>query len=184
MSSSHPWPHSSGSSKSSTPRIVLSPLNPASTPPIAMSQDPNTLSLRPLHSTPNLVQLSDPIDHPSQFVKVTSPDGTSSSMPSSLSNPFDDNMKSTFRDLSKSPQPRMAYDQGKLLVEDSDHSSIISWWGDSEKHVPRPWHNSPKRKKTVPLEQTEALQTTRRVSNHIIPDIGLFCVVVQLNYYY
>lgn len=61
------------------------------------------------------------------------------------------------------------------MPEDSDWAS---WWGDSEKHAARPWYNPPKKKKTVPSEQTEALQSTRKVSN------SLSCVqIVNLNYY-
>ena len=163
--------HSSvSSSTTSTPRIVLSPLNPASTPPTAPAaslEELNTISLWPhhRHSTPNLVQLTDP-GH--QFVNVISPDGTSSSLPSSPTNAFDDGMKSTFRDLSRSIGSQMK--GGELRVEDSDHSSNASWWGDSEKHVARPWHNLPKKKKTVPSEQIEALQSTRKVSDNVIPD--------------
>jgi hypothetical protein len=56
----------------------------------------------------------------------------------------------------------MAYDEGELRVlDDSDRAS---WWGDSKKHAARPWYNPPKKKKTVPSEQTEALQGTRKVS--------------------
>jgi abelson tyrosine-protein kinase 1 len=151
-------------STSSTPRIILSPLNSVSTPPTAPSaplQDINAPSLQP-QSPPNLVQLSDHIDitdHPSlESVKVTSPNGTLFSIPSPPLNAFDGSVKSMFRDLSRSSGPQMAYDVGE------DHPSKASWWGD-EKHVARPWHNSPKKKKTVPSEQTEALQSTRRVSN-------------------
>lgn len=163
-------------STSSTPRIVLSTLNLASTPPTARSaslQETNAPSLQPhntAHSTPNLVQLSDHTDitdHPSQSVKLISPDGTSSSISSPPLNVFDDSVKSMFKDLSRSPGPQMAYD----VVE--DHPSKASWWGD-EKHVARPWHNEPKKKKTVPSEQTEALQSTRRVSSNSIPNSCLF----------
>ena len=47
-------------------------------------------------------------------------------------------------------------------MRDSDQ---VSWWGDSERHAARPWYNPPKKKKTVPSEQIEALQSTRKVSN-------------------
>ena len=45
------------------------------------------------------------------------------------------------------------------------------------KNTARPWYNPPKKKKTVPSEQTEALQNTRKVSNYIQ-------VIVNLSYYY
>ena len=71
----------------------------------------------------------------------------------------------------------MVCDEGELGVpEDSDNLSKASWWGDSEKREARPWYNPPKKKKTVPAEQTEALQSTRKVSN-----IKIF-FVVNLNY--
>ena len=109
-------------------------------------------------STSNL-QLSDPSD---VSVKITSAGGTLCSLPSSPSNAFNDNMKSTFSDLSRSHGPPMVYDEGELPVpEDSDH---LSWWGDSEEHAARPWYDPPRKKKTIPSEQTEALQSTRKVS--------------------
>lgn len=46
-----------------------------------------------------------------------------------------------------------------------------SWYGD--KHVPRPWQDLPKRKKTVPHEQTLALDETRkRVAQAIASSLG------------
>ena len=55
-------------------------------------------------------------------------------------------------------------DEELRVPEDSDRLSRASWWGDSEKHAARPWYNPPKKKKTVPSEQSEALQSTRKVS--------------------
>jgi len=46
--------------------------------------------------------------------------------------------------------------------------------------VARPWHDSPKKKKSVPLEQTEALQSTRQVSTILFEAESFwknFCVV-------
>jgi hypothetical protein len=113
-------------------------------------------------------QLSDRTD---VSVKVMSAGGTLSSMPSSPSNYFESNVKSSFSDLCKSPQAgqSMVCDEGeRRKLEDSDH---LSWWGNSEKFTDRLWYNPPKKKKTVPSEQTEALQSTRKVS-------------CQFNYYY
>ena len=110
-------------------------------------------------------------------VKVISAGATSSSMPSSPTNRFDSNMTvmtwltSSFSDLSRSPQAgsSMVRDEGELRVpEVSDH---LSWWGGSEKHTARPWYNPPKKKKTVPSEQSEALQNTRKVSN-------CYCIII------
>lgn len=156
MSSSRPpsSPHSTssaGSSISSTPRIVLSPLNPAPTP--ASSKDLNKLPLglhHRGHSTSDLpVQL---FDHSS--VQLTT-HGTSSSLPSSSA--FDDSMRSTFKNRARSPIPRH---EAELQPEDPDHRLRESWWG--EKHVTKPWHDLVKK---VPSEQTEALESTRKVSN-------------------
>ena len=62
----------------------------------------------------------------------------------------------------------MVSDEGDLrvpLAEDSE-SDHLSWWGDSDKHTARPWYDPPKKKKTVPSEQTEALQSTRKVCSN------------------
>lgn len=84
-------------------------------------------------------------------------------MPSSPTNAFDSKITSSFSELSKSPQagPSMVFKEELRVPEDSDH---LSWWADSEEHTARPWYNPPKKKKTVPSEQTEALQSTRKVS--------------------
>lgn len=66
----------------------------------------------------------------------------------------------------------MVRDEGELKVPEDD-SDRASWWGDSEKHAVRPWYNPPKKKKTVPSEQTEALQSTRKVSNVVIVFVNL-----------
>ena len=136
-----------------------------SSPQLSSSADSKPPSRSSIPSTGILSklnpQLSDRID---VSVKVVSAGGTSSSMPSSPTNIFDSKMTSSFGDLSKSPQagPSMVFDEGELGVpEDSD---LLSWWGDSEEHTVRPWYNPPKKKKTVPSEQTEALQSTRKVS--------------------
>ena len=109
------------------------------------------------HSTSELVRLSDLTDQPT--FKVTSTHEASTSLPSSNSFEDVDAMRSTFRERSRSPGPRVGHDG-------SDHPLSASWWG-VEKHAARPWHDSPK-KKLIPSEQTEALKNTRKVSNNAI----------------
>lgn len=58
----------------------------------------------------------------------------------------------------------MVYDEGGLRGPEDSGFDHLSWWGDSEKRTARPWYNPPKKKKTVPSEQTEALESTRKVS--------------------
>ena len=110
-------------------------------------------------------QLSDRTD---LSVKLVSAGGTSSSMLSPPSTAIDDKMKSTFRDL-QVPGPMVCDElEGELQVPEVSASDRASWWGDSEKHAARPWYNPPKKKKTVPSEQIEALQSTRKVSHYYL----------------
>ena len=128
--------------------------NSKSPPGSSTSSTPKTGKLL---SILNPQLLSDP---PDLSVKVISAGGTSCFTPASPPASFEVNMKSKVRDRSRSPG--LPSDEGELGVsEDSDRAS---WWGDSEKHVARPWYNPPKKKKTVPSEQIEALQSTRKVS--------------------
>jgi hypothetical protein len=70
-------------------------------------------------------------------------------------------MISTFRDRSRSPAPRVARDEGDLRPEEaSDHPLRTSWRGEK-----RPWRDP--KKNILPSEQTEALQSTRKVSNSV-----------------
>ncbi len=76
-----------------------------------------------------------------------------------------DEMRSTVRERSRSP--------GRSLLDatgqEAEANLKSSWW--AEKHVSRPWQDSPKRKQTVPEEQTEALQSTRTVRACFIADL-------------
>jgi hypothetical protein len=79
---------------------------------------------------------------------------------SSLSLPaYADEIRSTFRERSRSPGRSLLEATGQ---EEAEANLKASWW--VEKHVARPWQASPKRKQTVPKEQTEAFQSTRTVS--------------------
>jgi len=85
---------------------------------------------------------------------------------SSLSLPLNaDEMRSTVRERSRSP--------GRSLLDatgqEAEANLKSSWW--AEKHVSRPWQDSPKRKQTVPEEQTEAFQSTRTVRACFIADL-------------
>jgi len=84
---------------------------------------------------------------------------------SSLSDDLGEGLKSTFRDRSRSPA-RGSRDQKVELLPVQGSTSpkldmLSSWYGDN--HVRRPWQGSPKKKKTVPYEQTLALDETRKV---------------------
>ena len=175
MSLLPPSPNSTspGSSTCSTPRAVS--LNSAAlqpTPP-AYSKGEETISSQDRHRGR---RSSDPVqftDHPTVRVTSTDVKEMSSSLPSS--NDFNDRMISTFRNRSRSPATGSSVirDEGELRLQTSDHPLSSSWWGE-EKHVIR------SSKKT---EQTEALQSTRKVSNNLILDSELnayFCVVQML----
>ena len=145
---------SSSPSTSSTPRAVSSPKDLETTLP-AYSEEELRDHFRGRYP-------SDPVrftDHPTVRVTSTDVGEKSSSLPSS--NDFNDRMTSTFRSRSRSPAPSVIRDEGELrpqTSDESDHPLSHSWWGE-EKHVVRP-------KKT---EQTEALQSARKVSNNVIP---------------
>lgn len=168
----HSSPHSTPSplsSTCSTPRNIRSLLNqgsPKNSPiPLSASLEEDTRPLRKLrrgHSTSDLVQPFNLTDHP--IVRVTSTDDALSS-----STAFSDGMTSTFRERSRSPlsSERLARNEKELPSENADHPLTTSWWG-TELHVARPWHDPPNRKKTVPPEQTQALQNTQKVSNNIV----------------
>ena len=139
---------SPGSSTCSTPRAhSLAPKDLQAAPPTYSDEEESQDNYRGPYSDSK---------HPS--VRVTHTDGEekSSSLPSS--NNFNDRAIFTFRNSSKSPGPSFIRDEGELLSQTSDQPLSHSWWGE-EKHVVKP------KKKT---EQTEALQSTRKVSNNNI----------------
>ena len=137
---------SPGSSTNSTPRAVS----------VALAPD---LQTAPTEEGDNYRgQYSSYTDNPS--VRVT-PIDFEGRQPS---NDFNDWMISTIRTRSRSPGPSVVRDEGELqpqTSESSDHQLSHSWW--SENHVVRP------KKKTEVTEKTEALQSTRRVSNNLNP---------------
>jgi len=75
---------------------------------------------------------------------------------------WDGEIKSTFRDRSKSPsRSGRSEDHSTLGVAPGGLAS--SWWG--EKQVARSWQDEPKRKKTLPADHAVALEDTRKVSS-------------------
>jgi len=155
-------PDSSGSA----PR-VSSPLNPSSTPtgsttPLALSSA--QLFSPPLHGPSRVHSSSDPGgDSLGPSMTFASAFGEASS--SSLPDDFGEGLKSTFRDRSRSPARGSGdHRMEPLPVQGSTSPKLdmlSSWYGDN--HVPRPWQDLQKRKKTVPHEQTLALDETRKV---------------------
>lgn len=134
-----------------------SPLNPNSTP----TEKP--LPLPPSHSDDSLSAPSQSPHVRGRKISAVSDIGGAAMRAqnldsSTLSLPvlFDtEGIRSTFRERSRSP--------GRLddSTHDPEPSLLSSWW--NEKHFSRPWHDSPKRKDTVPKEQTEAFESTRTV---------------------
>jgi len=146
---------------------VSSPLNPSSTPtgsrtPLASSS--GQLFSPPPHGPGRVHSSSDPGgDSLGPSMTFASAFGGASS--SSLPDDFGEGLKSTFRDRSRSPA-RGSRDQRVELPPVQESTSprldmLSSWYSDN--HVPRPWQDLPKRKKTVPHEQTLALDETRKV---------------------
>lgn len=141
-----------------------SPLNPSSTPtrsiPIPSS---NQLSNLLAHG-PSRTHSSD-LGNDSLGPSMTFTSAFGETLSRSLPEDFGEGFRSTFRDRSRSPV-RGSKDQivEPLLVQGSTSPKldlVSSWYGD--KHVPRPWQDLPKRKKTVPHEQTLAFDETRKV---------------------
>ncbi|KAF8805001.1 hypothetical protein BYT27DRAFT_7193708 [Phlegmacium glaucopus] len=155
----------SSSSTTPTPRIVFSNLTASSpTTPLPISTKSKSIPIPYRHHRGH--STSDLTDQPT--VKVTS-HGTPSSLPSSST--FNDGMVSTFRDRSRSPARVQQIEPE--ASDQSDHPLATSWWGVGEKHVARPWHDTPKKKATVPSEQIEALQSTRkRVAQAVVSALG------------
>ena len=144
----------SPSSTSSTPRAVsLAPTELQIAHPTCSDEE----ELRDYYRGPYASDSVQFTDHPT--VRVTSTDVEENSSLRPTSNDSNDRMISRFRNRSRSPGRIITRDEGELRPQTSDHPLSHSWWGE-EKHVARP-------KKT---EQTEALQSTRKVSNNVFPD--------------
>ena len=145
---------------------VSSPLNPSSTPTGATTPLPlsNQLFRPPPHGPGRVHSSSDPGDDSlGPSMSFTSAFGEASSR--SLPKDFGEGLMSTFRDRSRSPI-RGSRDQivEPLPMQGGPSPKLDTaslWYGD--KHVPRPWQDLPKRKKTVPHEQTLALDEVRKV---------------------
>ncbi|KAF8147822.1 hypothetical protein B0H34DRAFT_738281 [Crassisporium funariophilum] len=166
--SSSSSPRSASSTDSAllaTPR-VSSPLNPATITPTnaTVPLPPSDASNLPANTRRprgrSTSELNEGPDPKTPTVHVTSAHGDASAL--SLPDAFKEGMNSTFRDRSRSPA-RGSNDQIMRRPGSSVNpakSMTSSWWG--EGHVSRPWHDSPRRKKTVPPEQIEALESTRK----------------------
>jgi hypothetical protein len=147
-----PLPRTSpGSSASSTPRAVssaLAPIDLQTVPPTFLEEE----ELQDNHRGP---YSSDSSDHPRVRVIPTDLEERSPS-----SNDFNDpsRMISTFRNRSRSP----VRDEGLRPQSYPSDQLSQSWWSE-EYHVDKP------KKKAEVTERTEALQSTRKVSNSLIP---------------
>ncbi|KAJ3509359.1 hypothetical protein NLJ89_g5260 [Agrocybe chaxingu] len=106
---------------------------------------------------------------------ITAPHGDSAGRSVTRPMVYDgEGMKSTFRDRSRSP----ARGAKELTGQGAEEKMESSWWGD--KHVARPWQDAPKRKQTVPAEQTQALESTRqKVAKAVVSALGTGADVVH-----
>ncbi|KAF8890966.1 hypothetical protein BD779DRAFT_1515523 [Infundibulicybe gibba] len=134
----------------SSPRLVVSP-ELSSSPHVPSPLNP-TMSLSNSRSATPTPPVTRPrVILPPQVV----------STPSSLS--FDDFSRgsSSFRSRSRSPgRNRAIIRRGDSDEPSSPSDPPSSWWGGSEL-IPRPWRDPPRRKKTIPPEQTESWVHTR-----------------------
>ena len=153
--SSTPKPNASALPELGTTIQIPSTLSPHSTP-TSKSTVPLPLSDDVLVTTPSSPGLR--IRAVSGLTTLTAP--TLAPLPletSSLSLPASfeaDGLGSTFRNRSKSP--------GRASDRTEAEGSPNLW---AEQHVSRrPWYDTPKKKRSVPQEQTEAFYSTRTVS--------------------
>jgi abelson tyrosine-protein kinase 1 len=122
-------------------------------------------SLRSLPAPSASASNSHPSPNPTVKPPLNDAPLSSLSLPETLDAMTLNAMPSTFRDRSRSRSPNR---DALALAQPSFPSSHLasSWWGSSE-HTSRPWKDSPKRKKSVPPEQTASWDRTRMVrSDH------------------
>ena len=152
-----------GPSTCSTPRAVsLNSVTLSTTPPGYSEKGETISSQYHYRGRSDAVQLT---DYPTVRVTSTDVKETSPSLPAS--NDYNDLMISTFRNRPRSPGSSFIHDEGDFLHQQtSDRPLSSSWWGE-EKHAVRS-RRDPKKK----TEQTEALQSTRKVSNIILFPTG------------
>lgn len=159
---------SSSSDSSSRSRTPLASSSTTSPPNQPISLPTPAEYLRNQQSNSLLLQPSDLNDHPAistdesstniSFLNGLQDSTTPIIRKRSISPGSHDGILSTFRDHSRSPRSPLAE------VESS-------WWG-PERHVARPWHDSPKK--------TEALQNTRKVSNNIYVQNDLLFLICHV----
>lgn len=141
-----PLPHSSSSDSSSSTVKTPSPLNPSVSPKrstaLSSSPDDGGIEYRlRVNSTGSTIRSPSPsrVDTLSRFFS-----------PSSLQ-----------RGRSRSPRRERAASPSR--GSDSPNPELgDSWWG-SRELLARPWHEPLKRKRTIPPEQTERWEITRKV---------------------
>jgi hypothetical protein len=142
---SPPFPHSSSSESSATVKIS-SPLNPS------LSSKRTT----PLSSSPDTggIEQRLRVNSTGSTVRSPSPSRTDTRSGIFATNPLKRGRSpSPHRERSGSPSRGKGFDAAEL----GD-----SWWGSRELPA-RPWHEPPKRRKTIPPEQTERWEITRNV---------------------
>ncbi|KAF9462807.1 hypothetical protein BDZ94DRAFT_697448 [Collybia nuda] len=158
---------------------VSSPLNPSSSPSSSGAATPTRSPQLPLptqgrprgHSTSTIHQnvsatsfstLANPLS------RVTSEPAVQFSPTLTISDyDHDDVLRSSFRNRSRSSfgSRSRSPKQDTRGAQTPPGGPPSSWWGGGSDLIPRPWRDPPKKKKTVPSEQTEGWVNTREVSD-------------------
>jgi abelson tyrosine-protein kinase 1 len=157
---------------------VSSPLNPSSSPASSSGTTPTKSPPVPLpvqgrprgHSTSTINQntsaassstLANPLS------RVTSAPAVHVSPSLTVSDyDYDDLPRSSFRDRSRSSfgsRSRSPVTKLPKGAETPPNGPPSSWWGGNNDLIPRPWRDPPRKKMTVPPEQTEGWVNTRQV---------------------
>ncbi|RDB18261.1 Dual specificity protein kinase splA [Hypsizygus marmoreus] len=145
-----------------------SPLNPSATLPTTTAGSPSPLSSSPPkpfparprgHSTstikPPLTSQSPSFPRRERLLSVQDAPGSPEAVD-------DGTPRSSFRERSRSPNDPSSSSPRSARTQTPPNEPPSSWWGNNEL-VPRPWRDpGPKRKKTVPEEQTEGWVHTRQ----------------------
>lgn len=97
-------------------------------------------------------------------VTSTPPLPSSSSLFAAHPSELEDFSKSSFRSRSRSPGRNSVWKSSPDSSPTPPNGAPSTWWNGGE-IIPRPWRDSPKKKKTVPEEQTEGFVRTRQVSS-------------------
>ena len=149
-----PLPHSS-SSESSTPTKISSPLNSKHTTPLSSSPDTGGIEQR---------------------LRVDSTGSTIRDPSPSRANARSQLVPTNHLKRGRSPSPRRERIGSASRGSDPEAPELgDSWWG-SRELLARPWQEPLKRKKTIPPEQSERWEITRRVRDpHISQCHPLIC---------